>query len=100
MVTGSIKVCKLSFLWGLLSSVVCFALKWCLFAACGNGNRHRICSRSEHTESRGKDTNKTSHCVPRFFRERMTCGVVHSTDKETIAIKYLRHFLPLLKFEI
>lgn len=35
-----------------------------------------------------------------FFHERMTCGVVHSTDKEMIAIKYLRHFLPLLKFEI
>lgn len=35
-----------------------------------------------------------------FVPERMTCGVVRSTDKETIAIKYLRHFLPLSKFEI
>lgn len=34
-----------------------------------------------------------------FLLKRMTCGVVvHSKDREMIAIQYLRHFLLALKF--
>ena len=36
--------------WGLLSSLVFFALKGCLCVGCEHGNRLRICSRVEHWE--------------------------------------------------